>query len=449
MVRVRTKKTQGYERLLAAARNQSRSNRKPWRHRSKRRASTMKLSMAEKLARQKMRAEEKELYRGLIEEVQQLVRDKAVEIRERTGKYTAQYILDDIYQTPRLSAGRKKAGPFRAYVSLEMERINKDVPEGEPRKKIFECMGEIAARWASLSPSEKAEATAGRVEELEDRKKNRATGHHNVALAAFQDTRLTFENVAQELQRLNMRTSDECLLVVVRADTTHFNVPFTYRSSERVDEFMNLAMKVSPEDFAKRLEGYVLSGNKVNRMYYKNFEHHITEQHGIIVKNWPLTKFCSPSEIHTSTEIRILINSWTSGTTFFYKMSLLEWEEWSSTHAGAVQRMQEVRDQPRDESPPTAPQPPGDDERNTPPTDSPLNPPIDRPPAHPLPSPARTPPLTASTEPSSSGGSFVNSFAVTGVNGMAIQTAGRTRKKRSDAGKPRKRRQTERLGGEN
>lgn len=63
-------------------------------------------------------------------------------------------------------------------------------------------MGEIAARWASLSPSEKAEATAGRVEELEDRKKNRATGHHNVALAAFQDTRLTFENVAQEVRLL-------------------------------------------------------------------------------------------------------------------------------------------------------------------------------------------------------------------------------------------------------
>ncbi|KAF8828048.1 hypothetical protein HHX47_DHR4001012 [Lentinula edodes] len=348
------------------------------------------------------------------DQVQQLVRDKAVEIRERTGKYTAQYILDDIYQTPCLSAGRKKAGPFRAYVSLEMERINKDVPEGEPRKKIFECMGEIATRWASLSPSEKAEATAGRVEELEDRKKNRATGHHNVALAAFQDTRLTFENVAQELQRLNMRTSDECLLVVEQSGSKSYAA--ITAAEKRVEGFNQV--KVGTDECAGK--------NKVNRMYYKNFEHHITEQHGIIVKNWPLMKFCNPSEIHTSTEIRILINSWTSGTTFFYKMSLLEWEEWSSTHAEAVQRMQEVRDQPRDESPPTAPQPPGDDEGNTPPTDSPLNPPIDRPPAHPLPSPARTPPLTASTEPSSSGGSFVNSFAVTGANGMAIQTAGRT-----------------------
>lgn len=83
-----------------------------------------KLTYAEKKARKQRRLEEKQSYQEAISEIQELIREKAVTIRETLGKHSIQHIIDDVYQTHRRKQGKKKAGMFNAFVSMEMERIN-------------------------------------------------------------------------------------------------------------------------------------------------------------------------------------------------------------------------------------------------------------------------------------------------------------------------------------
>lgn len=119
----RTKTTKGgFERLLSAAKITGQSARRPWRHRMQRKIK--KLTYAEKKARKDRRIQEKQSYREAIVEIQELIQERATAIRETLGKYTVQHIIDDIYQTHRRKQGKKKAGMFNAFVSLEMERIN-------------------------------------------------------------------------------------------------------------------------------------------------------------------------------------------------------------------------------------------------------------------------------------------------------------------------------------
>ena len=70
-----------------------------------------------------------------------------------------------------------------------------------------------------------------------------------------------------------------------------------------------------------------MTGTKT-RMFYTNFDENITDKHGIIVKNWPLPFFCSPGDIHTVTELRVLYNAWESGTAHFYRMTMDEATKW-------------------------------------------------------------------------------------------------------------------------
>lgn len=48
--------------------------------------------------------------------------------------------------------------------------------------------------------------------------------------------------------------------MVVRSEHDHFPAPSTFTTSERVDEFFNLAYSSGLDEFAWRLEAYCLSG---------------------------------------------------------------------------------------------------------------------------------------------------------------------------------------------
>ena len=66
-------------------------------------------------------------------------------------------------------------------------------------------------------------------------------------------------------------------------------------------------------------------------MSYVNFDKAITERYGIVIENWPLTKFRAPGEICSRPELEILVTSWTSGATRFRSMSDEEWMAWRTT----------------------------------------------------------------------------------------------------------------------
>ena len=65
-------------------------------------------------------------------------------------------------------------------------------------------------------------------------------------------------------------------------------------------------------------------------MQYDRFDDLITQRHGIIIKNWPLKRFCNPSAVATRIELGILLNSWESGATCFQKLSRDEMRTWEN-----------------------------------------------------------------------------------------------------------------------
>src|SRR5262249_43921592 len=67
---------------------------------------------------------------------------------------------------------------------------------------------------------------------------------------------------------------------------------------------------------------------KISRMFYRNFEDSITDKYGVVVENWPLKMFCSPSDVKSRNEVQVLYRAWESGTARFRRMSSTEWAEW-------------------------------------------------------------------------------------------------------------------------
>jgi len=68
--------------------------------------------------------------------------------------------------------------------------------------------------------------------------------------------------------------------------------------------------------------------SEVTRMYYHNFDTKITLKHGLVIKNWPLKTFCSPSDISARVELSVLLNAWKSDTAHFHRMSEDEYNAW-------------------------------------------------------------------------------------------------------------------------
>ncbi|KAK7464096.1 hypothetical protein VKT23_006257 [Stygiomarasmius scandens] len=352
-------KLSNFERLLNAARTQATSTRKPWRYRTKRPA--IKLTYQQKKHKKDLRDAEKQSLRDELQQTFQLIQQRAEQMREKFGKHSVQWYLDQIMQTHRMKEQRRKLSHYDAFVSMEMKARNANTSEDTARKRLPEVMADIAAKWKTLSAEEKKSSTEEVLKELEANRENKELASHNVAISAYHDTRTTLEDVKLALQRLNARTGVEAVILCVRSNTDHFNPPEAWVTSDHISTFFNSAFKTTPIDIANRLEGYCISGiegvarnyaqetvamkadlvkliadklqetagkTKIARMYYKNFEKHITAKYGIRVMNWPLEKFVCPSDLTSRAEVEVLKHAWMSGATYFYKMTSAEFEEW-------------------------------------------------------------------------------------------------------------------------
>jgi hypothetical protein len=65
-------------------------------------------------------------------------------------------------------------------------------------------------------------------------------------------------------------------------------------------------------------------------MFYVNFEEHITNKYGIIVVNWPISKFVAPGSIGTRLELETLHHAWSSGATYFRRLNADECAAWKA-----------------------------------------------------------------------------------------------------------------------
>jgi hypothetical protein len=63
-------------------------------------------------------------------------------------------------------------------------------------------------------------------------------------------------------------------------------------------------------------------------MYYTNFDQKITAKYQVVCNGWPLSKFCSPSDLRSRNEVEILYNAWKSDTTYFRRLTDEEWTQW-------------------------------------------------------------------------------------------------------------------------
>ena len=73
-----------------------------------------------------------------------------------------------------------------------------------------------------------------------------------------------------------------------------------------------------------------ITGTNTLRMQYDRFDDLITHKYGIVVKNWPLNRFCNPSAVATRIELELLLNSWESGATRFQQLSKDEMRAWEN-----------------------------------------------------------------------------------------------------------------------
>ncbi len=70
-------------------------------------------------------------------------------------------------------------------------------------------------------------------------------------------------------------------------------------------------------------------------MFYSNFDLNVTAKYGIVLENWPLAKFVTPSQITTRMEVELLKNAFESGATCFRLMPQEEWTAWLEARSEA------------------------------------------------------------------------------------------------------------------
>ncbi|KAJ3871364.1 hypothetical protein F5051DRAFT_446296 [Lentinula edodes] len=456
------------QQLLDACRKAGSVTRKAWRVRTKRPA--VKLSAADRKEKRLRWLEKKTTYNAAINEIHQQLRDAAAEVHSQFPDHTLERVITDVFQSQRLKDSSKDISRYSVFTSLQMQILNANTPEGQPRQKVNQLSHIIAEKWRGMTEEERVAVTEDEIVVLRERKENKELGMwHNTDISATHDSSMTVSRVKEELTRLAARTGNECILVVTRGSLSRFRPPETYCSSEKSESFLSTVMKTSGADLAMRMDAFMVLGvegvarnhvqiltemkskvsalilqklkqcagkYEVKKMFYTNFEEHVTRPFGIVVKNWPLKEFKNPSSISTRADVSILWNAWETGTAHFYMMTHEEHQAWEQKQDKALVeaqgRLQGVREkhaaeqitQEEDHSREEEDVPAGDrGEEGSP--------------------PAANPPHAGEGNPSSTPTTtFVHATVVTDASGVAVHSHSRTRKKRSDAGKPRKKRKT-------
>lgn len=77
--------------------------------------------------------------------------------------------------------------------------------------------------------------------------------------------------------------------------------------------------------------------NTIERMNYLSFDTAITLRYGVVCEHYPLDYFCGPGGIPNIAALRVLFNSWHSGTTKFRRLSEAEYNAWMKEYEARAQ----------------------------------------------------------------------------------------------------------------
>ncbi|THH13028.1 hypothetical protein EW146_g7145 [Bondarzewia mesenterica] len=216
---------------------------------------------------------------------------------------------------------------------LEAQKINKDGSDSNVNSS--QLAKDLAAKWKAMSQAEKEEATVGAVEELQEQREIKALSVHNTRLSAFHDACANLDAIEDELRALHVRTGMQIVMFAIKSTGDQYGCPRIFLTSKHLAEFFDLSLKSNVNDVTLRLKAYCVSGAQgkaagiqVLRMYYTNFDNHITRVYYVVIENWPLQKFCRPSDISLHNEIELIINAFQSGAAHFRKLTEQEYEDW-------------------------------------------------------------------------------------------------------------------------
>ncbi|RXW21194.1 hypothetical protein EST38_g4661 [Candolleomyces aberdarensis] len=270
---------------------------------------------------------------------------------------------------------RKHISKWNTFLAQETRKLNKKREPGAVPIKTSDVSKELSAKWKAMSAEEQEQYTEDMVQSLAEAREAKESGQHNSQMTAFHDVRAVVEHIQREIVNVNQCTGTEFLFLAVRKDIKRFNAPYILRMSDLFDTFFHNTTKFTLTDLVLKLESFFIggvdglawnylerlvqlksltaalikeklnnaTGHQISRMVYTNFDEAITLKHGVVIKGWPLSKFCCPSHITSCSDVELLYNAWQSGATHFVKLSNDEYGRWRTQylqhHAAAIQEL--------------------------------------------------------------------------------------------------------------
>ncbi|KAG6899120.1 hypothetical protein C0995_006987 [Termitomyces sp. Mi166 len=330
------------------------------------------LMTEQKAQKQQECLDAKQEYQQALQEAQSHVHTLAEGLQTWFQKHSVNYYYKEIMQILHVQKKSKKSGSWNAFVSMEMQQMNAELPPDVPKKKVHNFIKDIAAKWNSFTDEQKRLHTEEKLITLHKTHEMHDLASHNVPISMFHDTRSTLDNIDKEIKQLHAWTGIEVLMLAVHASKEHYSSPHILTMSDCVEtfKFVELTLKENLFNISMRMEAYILSGvqavvcnyveenihlrseisslilyklkeitnAKISRMYYQNFDLHITSKYGVVIKNWPLKTLCTPSEISSCIELKLLLEAWQTNTARFYKMTHDEFEVWEMQRVEALTR---------------------------------------------------------------------------------------------------------------
>ncbi|THH23220.1 hypothetical protein EUX98_g7958, partial [Antrodiella citrinella] len=330
--------------------------RSPWRHRSK----VAKLLPADLARIKEKRAAARSAFTISLTAALECVDREAERLHAEHPNHSKDYYLQQIMQTGNCVQSKRKPNRWNAFQRQMLKEINDELPPGAPRYKITNPVvrTRIMGEWNKLDHKSRDEATEASLKELIEFRDNKGTTH-NSNVSAQRDATRTLATLQKEIDALATRTGVEVILLSVRGNVTQNHHPFSYVTSDRVEDFFKMSYKTSLPDMLAQLEAYCISGlsglakhsaigtvalksevaelisqklgevtqGRCTRMVYGSFAK-ITEQYGVVIKNWPLPDFKPPGQFNTRAEVTVLMNAWQSDSTRFEILGKTEHEAW-------------------------------------------------------------------------------------------------------------------------
>ncbi|KAL6307955.1 hypothetical protein BKA93DRAFT_717635, partial [Sparassis latifolia] len=277
------------------------------------------------------------------------------------GGHDVNWYLRQIIQEACSSKSKRAPNHWNVYLSATLTELNKALPEGQPHYKSNNMLPSVKEKWDAMSHDERIVLTDLLLKKLEEQHVMRVLSVQNVSINAFHDVRSNLTSIQDQIEALHVRTGTEVLMVTIRSSNDHFNWLHVFFMSNCLSDFFAVVLNMQLADIAMQMESYCLSSiqglinNSHDQMmelklhvtklindqfhkslYYTNFDKKITEKYGVVTEGWPLTKFCSPSDVRSRSEIEILCRAWESEETQFHKLSHKEYEAWSDAQFQAA-----------------------------------------------------------------------------------------------------------------